>query len=265
MLKLRHRRPLDLQVGVAPGQAVRRVFVDLVAGAGAGVGGAEIDAADDGQLSVHHQDLAMVPRVGGIAAGHRVDRVEGVVLHHSDAFAGQSAEEDVGRVDRAVGIIDHIDLHALMPLGRQKIAQRQIVDLDVLQNEIFEIDMVPGGADRLEHGAEGVGAVLQHAGPVAGQQRRFGHRLLDRQVTLQQVLAVGAELGEQRLALLVGQRPAGAHDHRLGDRRIVRHLRHLGAGGQQHGDRKLQAQDENTAQRSVSPWSVLDGWNIGSA
>ena len=97
------------------------------------------------------------------------------------------------------------------------------VAFDILEDEIFEIDVVRGALNGAKHRAKGYRTIAQEPGAVSGDQRTLGYRFLDRDVTLEDtgVAGLSADAVQQRLALLCGERPACAND--LGLRRQRRH------------------------------------------
>lgn len=226
LLQLGDRRPVDLEVRVAPkfgrlafDRAGFRITADRISGA-------QIDAADDGGGAVDDQNLAVVAIVG------RRDIIE---IYDVDPTGLEPIEERGGRGARAKAVVNDVDLHAPGALGQEELAEVLAVALDVLEGVVFEIDAIARAADRREHRPESRHAVAQDARAVADHERALGDRFLDREMALQYVAVrrLGAQLVENCLALFRAERTAGAGQLRLGigggglfdDRLHVRHGR----------------------------------------
>src|SRR5665213_157341 len=143
--------------------------------------------------------VAMVDRVIAM----RLERIDRVEIDYVHARPLEPIEEGGGRVARPIAVINHIDGDPRSSLGDEQIAEFDAIVCDVLEDEILEVDVIPGGLDSSEHGAEGVGAIAQDAGAVAGDQRTLGDRLFDREMALERagIAGLSAQSVEQRLAL----------------------------------------------------------------
>src|SRR5260370_29526563 len=91
-----------------------------------------------------------------IVEGLRVQRIDRVERDKVDSGCFQSLEEIRLRAVGPEAVIDDIDRNALLPLGEEKIAATFATVLDVLENVIFEIDVILRVLDRAEHGGEPV-------------------------------------------------------------------------------------------------------------
>ena len=112
-------------------------------------------------------------------------------------------------------VVDQVHLHALALLLDQGIREAP-ADLVILEDVGLHVDVVARRQDGREHRTIGVRSVLQQPDPVAGQQWAVGHRLLEREVTVEDVGVVGTalELLQDRLAARRRERPPCAVDLR---------------------------------------------------
>ena len=196
-LQFGHHRPLQLQVGVAPGQRGRAGGVFLGLGlafeGAAGVHAADVDAAQKRGLAIDDEEFAVVALVHrpALAQRQRVDRVE---FQHPDAAVLHLRKQRRGGEQRAHAVANYIDLHAGALLGDQR-GGKALAHFVVVKDVGFHVDVVVRALDGGQHGAVRLGAVAQQAHTVAGGQRAAGHRFFHRQVALKGV-AVGRAPGQ---------------------------------------------------------------------
>jgi len=264
LLQLGHHRTFDLQVGIAP--VLRRRLAGLPRGGerSALAIGAEIDAADDRQRAVDHQDLPVVPIVGRIACAG-FERIERIERHELHARRLQPVEELRGGAAGPVAVVDDRDLHAFLAFCRQQVAQMLAVVLNVLHDIVLEVHVLAGLPYCRENGVEALRAVAQQLRVVAHDQRRFGDRLLDREVARQHVALprFGLQPTEHGLALRQRERTPGTDQ--AGRLRLVRSLLDrlvdlgLGDGRAAHGRREGKAGQEQSRGLQSGVSSVWHG------
>ena len=164
----------------------------------------------------------------------RVDRIE---LQRADAAVAQALEELRRRAERADAVVDQVHLHALALLLDQRISEAQ-ADLVVFEDVGLHVDVVACRLDGCKHRAVCLRPVHEQPDPIAGQQRAVGHRLLEREVAVEDVRLVGSpfERLQDRAAARRGQRTPWAVQ--LRGRCCGLHVRHdLGqraAGDKRH-------------------------------
>ena len=117
-------------------------------------------------------------------AGQRGDRVDRIELDHPGAGAAQRVEQFARRVLRAVGVVDDVDRDAVAETIDQQAGEGLAAEADVLEDEVFQVDVVAGVLHRLEHRRQRLCAVAQQLRLVAGHQRAAGQRVLERVVAL---------------------------------------------------------------------------------
>ena len=183
------------------------------------IGGEEIDTTDDGDVIIDRENLAMVAIVGRIT-GVGFQRIERMEFEHGDAGRAKRIEHIGRRVDRAEAVIKDRDRNPGALLCGQQIDQLDTVALDILEGEVFEIDVVLGRFHRGEHRPERRRSIAQQLRAIANRQRRARDFLFDGEMLLQQI-GMGIELGEDRLALRRRKRATRAdHGLRTGRRAI---------------------------------------------
>ena len=225
---MRSARSRQTSGGAATAE-IRRVDLRLRVGRFASrdlalVVGGKVDAADNADFPVDDHDLPVVAVVGRVAARRGLQGIGRVELQHVDAGSPQAVEKLDRRVARSIGIVDDVDGDTGRALGDQHIAQPFAAKDNVLQRVIFKIDVVPCSPNCLEDRGKGAFAVPQQARRIAGRQRRSRHRLLNRVMTVQQLVLPRPtrDAGQQRLALTGGQRAIRPDDSGLARRRDVR-------------------------------------------
>ncbi len=209
-LELRHRRPLNPHVGVAPLDGCRMVR-PRIGGAGR-VDPRDVDAPREGDLAVDDQDLAVVPGEE-VPFPVAMEGIGAIELHHLDARVLQPLEEGGARGGTPHAVVDEVHLDALCSLPRERLREPP-PDLVVLDDVGLEVDMVAGVVDGLEHRVVGGRTVDEQRDLVALRERRVAHRLGHGGQALQQVggLARPLEPRQDRPALLGGEEPFGGDD-----------------------------------------------------
>src|SRR5581483_9951758 len=101
------------------------------------VGGAQVHAADDGNLVVGDQDFAVIALIQRQRSLERIDRV---VLHELNAGIPQTGVERRRRAERSDRIVDHSDANSGAALRHQHVAELAAATLHVLQGVVLEIE-----------------------------------------------------------------------------------------------------------------------------
>src|SRR5208283_5582920 len=184
-LALRHRRPFNFDVGVAPSFRVNVSRLATAAGT-ARVDVADIDAADESDLAIDDHQLAMVAMVCGKEMKPSFERADWIESQCADAGASQALKESIRGVNRTEIVEDDIHLHARLLLRDQHVG-KFFADRIVVEGEGFEIDAVVGALDRSEHRAVGVGSVLEQRHLVADYQGAARDRLFEGEMAVQYV------------------------------------------------------------------------------
>ncbi len=165
VLQLAHHRPLDPELEVA--RALGVVPQNVAA--------ADVHAAGEGGLSVHHQQLAVVAQV---QVGRRRQQARGQETGHRHPGAAQQARGP-GEVVALAHRVDEDAHRHPAPVGRHE-------GVDEPAPGGVRLEQIGGQEDPLarlfdggQHGRVGAVAVLQHRQLVARQQRAAGHLLGD--------------------------------------------------------------------------------------
>ncbi len=124
--------------------------------------------------------------------GHRVDRIE---LDDAGTGVMQRVEQGGGCVVRTVGVVDDVDRHAVVQPIYQHIGQVQLPIGHVLEDEVFQVDVIARLLHCLEHGGQCLLPVRQQARLVAEHQRAIGECELQGIVALQRVrIEIGIDI-----------------------------------------------------------------------
>ncbi len=136
-----------------------------------------------------------------------------IELQRADAVVAQALEELLRRTERAHAVVDQVHLHALLLLCDQRI-RKAPADVVVLEDVRLHVDVVACGRDGREHGAVRVRSVLQQAHAVATDEWRSRHRLLDREVAIEdpRIVSTALESGEDLAAARGRQRSTRTFD-----------------------------------------------------
>src|SRR5207245_2029175 len=134
------------------------------------IGGAEVDPADDHDGAIGDQHLAVIAIVES-EVPPRVQWVGRIELH--DLYAGslKSREEICRSRDGADPVVDEVDADSLLRLRNQQVAKLFAVTADILENVVFQVQVVLRGVDGREHGRKCLHAITQDTHLVACKQR----------------------------------------------------------------------------------------------
>src|SRR6185295_2731866 len=105
------------------------------------IGGAEIHPADDDQVAIGDQHLAMVAAVESEMAS-RVQWVRWIELHHLYARSLKSREEICRCRDGADSVIDEMDPHSLLHLCHEQVAELFAITAHILENVVLQVQVV---------------------------------------------------------------------------------------------------------------------------
>jgi hypothetical protein len=118
-----------------------------------------------------------------------------VTVENTRARLAQFVEQRSRRRLRSVGVVDDVDRDAGGQPSDQQIGKMLVGNPDVLDDEVFEVDVIARTAHRIEHGWQRLLAIAQQAHLVPRCQRAVGQRLLQGELPLQDGGAVGALIG----------------------------------------------------------------------
>ena len=109
---------------------------------------ADVETADESNLTIHDKDLAVVTKVDLHAPAEGIDRHK----WQGAAPGGHQVDEKaVLQVVGTHGIVEQADLHAFLGLVGENV-EELTADLVVLENEGLQMDVVAGAVDRGQHG-----------------------------------------------------------------------------------------------------------------
>ncbi len=161
---MRDCRPAQLEVHVAPVLRILRLPFPLVGNA---------DATREGYLPVHNQQLA----VRAVVHACEVVPVQRAVAVHLDARLLHQVEQILFHFQAADPVQQHVHAHAGPGAFGQQF-RHLAADIAGPVDIGFEVDGVPGSADRRQHGGEDFGTVLQITHLVArhdGRAQQYSH------------------------------------------------------------------------------------------